>query len=144
MKAFDYLEHIRQLKREMSVIETELDIIERETFSTPAIQYDKEKINTTPSKDMLENMVIEHIRRTEGLTKELLELKNEYISCMDEALRYIRKMDSDDQQEVLILRYINNKKWEEILRYRGCDDIRNQYRLHERALESLQNILDNI
>lgn len=142
MKAYDYLEKIRHLKRDITIIEIELDIIVRETFSPPAIQYDKEKIQTVPSKDSLEKAVIDHLERTDRLSKKLIELKNRYLEEQDEALKYIRQIDSDEQQEVLILRYICNKKWDEILRYRGCDDIRNQYRLHERALESLQYIID--
>lgn len=144
MKAFDYLEKIRHLKRDITLIEYELDIIVQETFSPPAIQYDNDKVYTMPKRDSLENAIIDHMERTDRLSKQLIKLKNNYISDMDEALKYIRLIESDEQQEVLILRYINNKKWEEILRFRGCDDIRNQYRLHERALESFQNILDNI
>ena len=142
MKAFDYLEKVRHLKRDITLIEYELDIIVQETFSPPAIQYDAEKVFTMPKRDSLEKAIIDHIERTDRLSKQLIRLKNKYIEKMDEALKYIRLIESDEQQEVLILRYINNNKWEEILRFRGCDDIRNQYRLHERALDSLQIILD--
>ena len=142
MKAFDYLEKIRKLKRNITLIDIEREIIVQETFSPPAIQYDAEKVFTMPKRDSLEKAIIDHLERTDRLSKTLIKLKNSYMEKMDEALKYIRMMDSDEQQEVLILRYICNKKWEDILRYRGCDDIRNQYRLHERALDNFQSILD--
>jgi hypothetical protein len=61
---------------------------------------------------------------------------------IDEATTLISQIESKEQREVLIMRYIENKTWSDILEARDCDNLSSQYELHKRAINSLQEILD--
>jgi hypothetical protein len=142
MKAIDYMEHIRSLKRNIEMIEKELDAIDDEMITTPGISYDSNRVTSSPRQDKLEMQVIRLIEIKEELTSELLDLKQRYILDVHEAMRYIRQIKSESQQDVLILRYINNKKWWDILKERGYENRSSQDELKNRALASLQEVLD--
>ncbi len=142
MNASAYMEHIKDTKRNIEMIEFELDKIDNEMITVPALNYTPDKTQTSPRQDKLEKLVFALIERKEDLTEELLKLKKEYITDVHEAMRLIRMLDSEDQQEILILRYINNRKWWDILRIRDCDSLSSQQRLKARALEALQIELD--
>ena len=142
MKAIDYMEHIRSLKRNIEMIEKELDAIDDEMITTPGISYDPNRVTSSPRQDKLEMQVIRLIEIKEELTSELLDLKQRYILDVHEAMRYIRQIKSESQQDVLILRYINNKKWWDILKERGYENRSSQDELKNRALASLQEVLD--
>ena len=142
MKAIDYMEHIRGLKRNIEMIEKELDAIDDEMITTPGISYDPNRVTSSPRQDKLEMQVIRLIEIKEKLTSELLDLKQRYILDVHEAMRYIRQISSENQQDILILRYINNKKWWDILKERGYENRTSQDELKNRALTSLQKILD--
>lgn len=142
MKAIDYMEHIRGLKRNIEMIEKELDAIDDEMITTPGISYDPNRVTSSPRQDKLEMQVIRLIEIKEELTSELLDLKQRYILDVHEAMRYIRQISSENQQDILILRYINNKKWWDILKERGYENRTSQDELKNRALTSLQKILD--
>ena len=142
MRAVDYMEHIRGLKRNIEMIEKELDAIDDEMITTPGISYDPNRVTSSPRQDKLEMQVIRLIEIKEELTSELLDLKQRYILDVHEAMRYIRQISSENQQDILILRYINNKKWWDILKERGYENRTSQDELKNRALTSLQKILD--
>lgn len=142
MKADEYMEHIRGLKRNIEIIEKELDAIDDEMITTPGISYDSNRVTSSPRQDKLEMQVIRLIEIKEELTSELLDLKQRYILDVHEAMRYIRQIKSESQQDVLILRYINNKKWWDILKERGYENRSSQDELKNRALASLQEVLD--
>jgi hypothetical protein len=142
MRAIDYMEHIRGLKRNIEMIEKELDAIDDEMITTPGISYDPNRVTSSPRQDKLEMQVIRLIEIKEELTSELLDLKQRYILDVHEAMRYIRQISSENQQDILILRYINNKKWWDILKERGYENRTSQDELKNRALTSLQKILD--
>lgn len=142
MKADEYMEHIRGLKRNIEIIEKELDAIDDEMITTPGISYDPNRVTSSPRQDKLEMQVIRLIEIKEELTSELLDLKQRYILDVHEAMRYIRQISSESQQDILILRYINNKKWWDILKERGYENRTSQDELKNRALASLQKILD--
>ncbi len=142
MKAADYMEHIRGLKRNIELIERELDAIDDEMITTPGINYDPNRVTSSPRQDKLEMQVIRMIEIKEELTTKLVELKQIYILDVHEAMGYIRQIKSENQQDLLILRYINNLKWWDILKERGLDNRSSQDELKVRALNSLQKVLD--
>ena len=57
--------------------------------------------------------------------------------------RIINMIKNKEQREVLMLRYIEGKSWADILEKRGCDDLRSQYKLHQRALDSIQELIND-
>ena len=68
--------------------------------------------------------------------KAIEELKD----LQQKALAIIMQMERPKQQTVLILRYINGMQWGEILDKMGSSDRRALLRLHQRALQSFENI----
>lgn len=114
-----------------------------EVIAISGISYDNEHISSSPRKDKLEMDVIRRIEDRDRI-KQSIEADIDFmIKRQDEAVKFINMMELEDQQEILMLRYIECKRWSEILDIRGCDDISSQYKLHKRALESLQEILNN-
>lgn len=142
MEAAEYMEHIRGLKRNIDLIERELEAIDDEMITTPGISYDPNRVTSSPRQDKLEMQVIRLIEIKEELTAELLDLKQRYILDVHEAMGYIRQIKSEHQQDLLILRYINNLKWSDVLEERGNDNRTSQYDLKDRAMASLQEVLD--
>lgn len=144
MDAKKYLNYIRQMMREKQMWERQLEKIDELIISTPAIQYDSVKITSTPNKDTLEKVAIKHLERCEKIIVKINELVLELIQKQYDALKYIRYIESSDQQEVLILYYINClPTWDDVAKARGVSDTRSQLNLRDRAIDSLQKILDD-
>lgn len=142
MDARGYMEHIRKIRRDIDLLDLELDSIDNAMIGIPAQQYNADKVQTSPRQDKLEKQVIRLIECKEKITAEIMKLRLEYIQDVHEAMGLIRSIESREQQEILILRYINNKKWWDILRIKECDSLSSQQRLRDRALDALQIELD--
>lgn len=140
--AREYLEEIRTTRITINNIARELKTLDY-MIEAPGISYNPDTVQNSPRQDGLERKAIAHLEKCKELKADIAEKALWMCQRIDEAVKYISMIDSTDQQEVLMLRYIEHKSWSEILIERDCDDIRNQYRLHERALESLQKILNN-
>ena len=88
VKASDYMEHIRMTKRKIELVEKELDAIDDEMITVPGINYDANRVTSSPRQDKLEMQVIRLIEIKEELTAELLDLKQRYILDVHEAMGY--------------------------------------------------------
>lgn len=141
MNAAGYMEYIRGLKRSIELIEQELKTIDEEMISTPGISYDSNRVTSSPRQDKLEMQVIRLVEAKEEKTSDLVELKTKYLNEMHTAMAYIRMIPSEEQQDILIMRYVENRKWWDILRIRNCDNLSGQMRLRDRAIEALQMII---
>lgn len=142
MKAKKYLENLRFMMKEKAMWEAELENIDEMMVSAPAIQYDSEKITSSPRKDGLEMLAINHIERRGAIINEINELITELIEKQKEALRFIKLIESDDQRDILILYYINALSWREIMDIRNRSDLAGQMQLRDRAIKTLQKIFD--
>lgn len=141
INAREYLEDIRRQGKEIRDLRRSLSAIDKD-LEASAIHYDPDAIHTNvPRKDGLEELAFKHMERRERVINALEEAITERSEAIEQAIEYIKKIESMAQREVLLLRYIESKTWGEIMEIRECDDIRNQYRLHERALDSLQKIM---
>lgn len=141
MDAKEYLDRIRMMMREKELWERELNKVD-EMLKPSAIRYDGDRITSTPSKDGLEKLAIKHMKRREKVIRKMNENISELIVARSEALSYIRQIKSYDQQEILILRYLDNLPWWTINQIRRTNDESSQFKLRDRAIESLQKILD--
>ena len=136
-----YLQSIRAKHIEINNIKRELKAIDH-IYEVKGQAYSADKVSTTPRKDGLENTAIKHLERRMEAETRLHEKIADLTEQMEEAVRYISMIESEDQQDVLMLRYIEFRSWSDIMEIRDCDDISGQYKLHRRALDSLQKILD--
>lgn len=141
MDAKEYLNEIRRKMKRKAMWEDQLDRID-DLIGTKAIQYTPDKVQSSPKKDGLENEAINHLERREEIIEKINTLITEIITAQAEALEYIGQIESDDQREVLILRYVECKQWWDIADQRDRRDISSQMELRDRGLVSLQKILD--
>lgn len=106
------------------------------------ISYDRDKISSSPRKDGLEMTAIHHLEEVEEAKKDLIRATAKMASLKKTALLYIAQLDSEDQREILRMRYLDGMKWWEILEVKQCDNMSGQYQLRDRAVAELQKIID--
>lgn len=111
------------------------------SIGVSAITYEGDRISSSPPKDGLERDAIKYAEEKGKLEEKISETIIFMNTRMDEAVGYINQIESEEQQEVLMMRYIEGMKWSEILDERECDSISAQHRLHNRAIESLQKVM---
>ena len=141
MDAKDLLEDVKKSLwaiQNMKRTVNELD----ELIGISGINYDVERISSSPKKDGLEQMALEHFGQVEAVKKELLKMTAHYAEVKKIALYFITQLESEEQREILKLRYLEGHKWWEILEMKNCDNLPGQMRLRDRAIESLQEIID--
>jgi predicted site-specific integrase-resolvase len=143
INAAEWLQDIRATNIRIHNKQKQLTVLDN-MLEAKAITYNPDRVSTTPRKDGLENLAIKHIEEREKLYAEIQKDITYMLRKMDEATDYISMIESEDQQEVLMLRYIECRSWSDIMTIRECDDISGQYKLHKRALDSLQKILMSI
>ena len=144
MEAKKYLENIRFMMQEKAMWEAELGQIDDMLIGAPAIQYDSDKIKSSPRKDGLEMLAINHLEKRDAIIQQINSLITDLIEKRNEALHYIRHIDSRDQQEVLIMYYVNALSWREIANIRDRYNLPGQMRLRDRAIISLQKIFNDM
>lgn len=141
INAEEYLSDIESLKRHIDNKKRMLKAIKDET-TVSGISYDIDRIRKAPKRDRLEEQILDSMERRKELQAKIETELSEMFVQQDEAIKYISMIESKDQQEVLMLRYIEGKQWTEIMELRGCDDLSGQYKLHKRAVASLQKIFN--
>ena len=141
INAEEYLSEIESLKRHIDNKKRMLKAIKDET-TVSGISYDIDRIRKAPKRDRLEEQILDSMERRKELQAKIETELSEMFVQQDEAIKYISMIESKDQQEVLMLRYIEGKQWTEIMELRGCDDLSGQYKLHKRAVASLQKIFN--
>ena len=140
INAAEYLQEIRATNIAIHNKQRSLKALDN-MLEAKAITYNPDRVTTSPRKDGLEELAMKHMEERERIIREIEEKITWMYKRIDEATDYINQIESEEQQEVLTLRYIDLLSWSEILDIRGCDDLRAQYKLHQRAIDSLQKIL---
>jgi hypothetical protein len=139
--AYYYLHEIRKAYKYIKAKQKALDQYDY-MIDISCINYDRDKIQSSPRQDGLELKAIRHMEAVAAIKAEIAEKIEWQARRIDEATTLISQIESKEQREVLIMRYIENKTWAEILEARDCDNIGSQYELHKRAIASLQKVLD--
>ena len=75
------------------------------------INYDRDKVQSSPRKDGLEMQAIRHMEAVANLRNKMSEAIEWRTRRIDEATTLISMIDSKEQREVLLMRYIENKTW---------------------------------
>ena len=141
VNAKQYLDAIRHYSRELDIRKKELRELD-DLIGASAIQYDPVRIATSPKKDGLERQAINHAMKRDKIREDIENHITILHEKIDRAVSLIARIESEDQQDVLMLRYIERRSWADILTIRGCDSLESLYKLHKRALQSLQRILN--
>ena len=135
MTAKKYLEQWHGLKK---MIDVKLEQIE--TLKSLA-----EKVTATYGEF---SEITGNVGRIENAVAKIVDIESE-IELEIEKMRAVRLEIAEtigktepNYRALLEMRYINNMRWEEIAGRLNCD-LRWTYRLHKKALENVQKIVDN-
>lgn len=146
MKAVEYLRQLETLesriKTEQRAYQKKFDLATRVTSSLKDIL-----VQTSKTGNSTEKTIIEMIAAEERLD----EVGAEYLRTMDQVMDMIAKVPNPKHQRVLTYRYIDRLKFTSIaaLMYNSTPSEygfeskeRYIYKLHNRALDELQKVLD--
>lgn len=142
INAEEYMKSIQEVKESVDNKRRQLKVLQNE-ISITSINYNVDKIKTSSNPDKLERKVLENIEKREQLQYKIEEEITEMLERQETAVNIINMIKNKEQREVLMLRYIEGKSWADILEKRGCDDLRSQYKLHQRALDSIQELIND-
>lgn len=133
-----YLIQIRQLQSQIDYKTEELEIIQSK-LEPQAVSFE-EKVNSGMSGARTEKLLCKLIDYKNDINEEiykLMELKLEAMTLID---KLTSKYPND--AEVLHKRYVQGKKWEEIAEEMFFS-VQSVYKIHGRALQKFQNILNS-
>lgn len=142
MDARELLEDVKRSVWAVRNIQKTIDEMD-ELIAASGISYDRDKISSSPRKDGLEMTAINHLEKIEEAKRDLIEATAKMASLKKTALLYISQLNSEEQREILRMRYLDGMKWWEILEVKQCDNMSGQYQLRDRAVVELQKIIDN-
>lgn len=103
-----------------------------------AIRYDKDKVQTSPDGDPM----LTYTSRVMELEKEISNLKKEYLSEQKKLTDMIENVQDPNEQEVLILRYINGLFFETIAKNMPAS-ISSVYRWHRIGINNMEELIKN-
>ena len=99
----------------------------------------QDRINHSKTRTPLEDKAIKLMEQKADLELYIAE-KTEMLQCLLlKATSIINRIKNESQREILMYRYIDGMKWDDILDKRQCMNKSTQYDLHKRALQSFMD-----
>ena len=124
-----YTEKIRQLDQELKILEEERDSIQI-------------KADGMPSNHNISKRVEQIAIKIADLQTRALDERVKYLEKRAEVRQVILMVPDDKQSEVLDLRYIQGKRWDEIAHMMGFGE-RQIYRFHGYGLLQVEKIINS-
>ena len=136
MTGKEYMEQIRNVRREIRLLEEQ---ILRDTVyasNVKAIRYDVDRVQTSPEGDRMADILSEIVRAEDKLREKIQTLMKQE----DEARSYLVLL-REEQERVLVLHYFRGLKWEDVAEqtYYSLSRI---YEIKNEALNELTHILN--
>ena len=135
MTGKEYMNQIREIRREIRLLEEQ---ILRDTVyasNVKAIRYDVDKVQTSPDGDRMANIISGIVGAEEKLYKKIQDLMQKE----NEARTYLIQL-REEHERVLVLHYFDGLKWEDVASKIGYDD-KYIYDVKNKALEELTQLL---
>ena len=135
MTGKEYMKQIRDIHREIRLLEEQ--IIRQEVYasSAKAIRYDLDKVQTSPVGDSMADIIADIVESTHKLRDMIYRLMKKE----DEARTYLVKL-REEHERVLVLHYFDGLKWEDVAKKIGYDD-KYIYDVKNKALDELTQLL---
>lgn len=135
MTGKEYMQRIRDVKREIRLLEEQ--ILRQEVYASnaKAIRYDIDRVQTSPVGDNMAEIVADIVESTYKLRDKILKLMKQE----DEARLYLVKL-REEHERVLVLHYFDGLKWEDVAEKIGYDD-KYIYNVKNNALDELTQVL---
>lgn len=141
--AREYLEEIRMKRMTINNMTKALETLDY-MIETSGISYNPDVVQSSPRQDGLERKAMAHLEKCAEIKTKMTEDMAWMYERISEATGYISRIKSDQQREVLMLRYIEGKRyWRDVLNERGFASEESQRKLCKRAINSLQKIMDD-
>ena len=134
MNAKEYLEQIRELEHKIYCMKLRSEYYDKMSLSIPGPTYG-EKIGSNPNRNT-EAPFMKWLFKKDEIDREIGKLEEKLNSLKAEAIVKIETLENEDYKTILIKRYIEGCKWEEIanLIYVSKSTVK---RWHKEALHSL-------
>lgn len=135
MTGKEYMEQIRNVRREIRLLQEQ---ILRDTVyasNVKAIRYDVDRVQTSPDGDRMADIISGIVGAEDKLYKKVTDLMQKE----EEARQYLIQL-REEYERVLVLHYFEGLKWEDVADKIGYDD-KYIYDVKNRALEALTQLL---
>lgn len=128
--AKEYLTRIRDVEKNIRYKEYELDALRYKAGGLTAIQYDKERVMTSPN-NYTEMAIADIIDREQEIEEDKASIEN----LMGDAYEIVRKIERPEHRAIIEWFYLNGLPMYEVAKRIDMSE-RNAYNLHDDALES--------
>jgi len=135
MTGKEYMERIRNVRREIRLLQEQ---ILRDTVyasNVKAIRYDVDRVQTSPDGDRMADIISGIVGAEDKLYKKVTDLMQKE----EEARQYLIQL-REEYERVLVLHYFEGLKWEDVADKIGYDD-KYIYDVKNRALDALTQLL---
>ena len=140
MNAKDYLEQIRELEHKIYCMKLRSEYYNTMSLSIPGPTYG-EKIGSNPNRNT-EAPFMKWLFKKDEIDREIAKLEEKLNSLKAEAILKIESLDNEDYKIILVKRYIEGYKWDDIADL-ICISKRTVYRWNEEALKKLDQTIYN-
>ena len=137
MTAKEYLEQIGKLEHKIQCMKERAEYYDHMSLSIPGPSYG-EKIGSNPNRN-LEAPFIKWLIKLDEIKLEIAKKEEELKNLKAEALMKIEDLDNEDYKTILVKRYIEGCKWDDIADL-ICVSKSTLKRWHKEALLFLNNI----
>ncbi len=135
MSVKEYFEQVREIERRIKIKQEQvLHLKELATRATSVIE--AVRIGGTYKRSKMANAVEDMVDIEMEIEKDIARLSRLY----KEVSAVIVKVDNENCRELLTLRYLCNKKWEDIAEKMNFDT-RSIYRIHSKALAEAERYI---
>ena len=135
MTGKEYMEQIRNVRREIRLLEEQ---ILRDTVyasNVKAIRYDVDRVQTSPEGDRMADIISGIVGAEEKLYKKIEYLMKQE----DEARMYLLRLQ-EEQERVIVLHYFNDLKWDDVAEQTGYS-LSRVYEIKNEGLNKLSELL---
>lgn len=135
MTGKEYMEQIRNVRREIRLLEEQ---ILRDTVyasNVKAIRYDVDRVQTSPDGDRMADIISGIVGAEEKMYNKV-----KYLMKKEEEARTYLVQLREEHERVLVLHYMEGLKWEDVAAKVGYDD-KYIYDVKRQALDELTQLL---
>ena len=112
MNAKEYLEQIRELEHKIYCMKLRSEYYDKMSLSIPGPTYG-EKIGSNPNRNT-EAPFMKWLFKKDEIDREIIKLVEKLNSLKAEALVKIEALENEDYKTILVKRYIEGCKWDDI------------------------------
>lgn len=129
------MERIRNVRREIRLLQEQ---ILRDTVyasNVKAIRYDVDRVQTSPEGDRMADIISGIVGNEDKLYKKVKDLMKQE----DDARKYLLQL-REEQERVLVLHYFNDLKWDDVAEQTGYS-LSRVYEIKNEGLNKLTDVL---